>query len=307
MKIDLLFAATSDYLPYALVSCLSAIEKSPNNSFEIHFLYADIVNEISFNQRQDTFDLVKNVLESRKVKIHFYDVSKYMNLFKGQNIGMWGEAVSYTHYMYLLASKVLQLDKVIYLDTDIVVNTDLADVWNKKMNKYALALATPSGLEKVADQSNSGFMILNLKKWRELNLFTDLLQFGKTLNRCALCDQNLIYHYFTKKHANLVFYLDKNYNTFAHLVKTPLSKIKILHFAMATFKPWSDHHYSMRGNELWWYYARMTPFYEKFQLQINKRLFINKKNKFKKFKCQLMARFSFGSSKQKYLQKLKNL
>ena len=45
-KIHLLFGATSDYLPYAVLTTISAALKT-NRNIIIHFMYADIVKSIS--------------------------------------------------------------------------------------------------------------------------------------------------------------------------------------------------------------------------------------------------------------------
>ena len=54
--IELLFAATSDYLPYAVVTAISAIDNANGRPVNIHFMYADIVKPISDTERQSCFE-----------------------------------------------------------------------------------------------------------------------------------------------------------------------------------------------------------------------------------------------------------
>ncbi|MBO7656407.1 MAG: hypothetical protein J6S80_01625 [Alphaproteobacteria bacterium] len=267
--IDILFAATSDYLPYAIVTAMSAIEMAMGRPVNVHFMYADIVKPISDTERQSYFDRAKNTLAGVGAKIFFYDITELMPMLDGQNIGMWGREVSLTHYFYLLAPIVLpkNISRAIYLDTDIIVNCDLSDVFNMKMGDKLLAMGEPRGFEEMGDDvSNSGFVMLNLDQWRKENTINTLLEFGKTVQDKQFCDQNLLYQYFTKSHPDRLMLVDKRYNIFPQLFpEMTCEEIKIMHFTgFYSHKPWLDATGRQRCSEYWWKYARQTAFYEMF-------------------------------------------
>ena len=83
------------------------------------------------------------------------------------------------------------LDKVIYLDVDVIINKPIDELWNIDIDNYLLGAVTDYGMEfhwfhKYFDKQqyiNSGVMLINLNKWRELNVdkyFIDgALKYGK--------------------------------------------------------------------------------------------------------------------------------
>lgn len=267
--IELLFAATSDYLPYAVVTAISAIDNANGRPVNIHFMYADIVKPISDTERQSCFERAVITLAGVGAKIFFYDITRFMSMLDGQNIGRWGREVSLTHYFYLLAPNVLPktLSRVIYLDTDMIVNCDLSEVFDMKMGDKLLAMGAPRGFEEMGDDvSNSGFVVLNLDKWRDENALKTLLNFGRGIHGEQFCDQNLLYQYFTKRHSDRLLLIDKSYNIFPQLFPemTP-NDMKIMHFTgFYSHKPWLDCSGRQRCSEYWWNYARQTAFYEMF-------------------------------------------
>ncbi len=319
--VHILFAATSDFLPQATVTALSAIDHlKPKTKAHIHFLYADIVKPISENMRNNFFERAKRSIESLGATISFYDVSDQIHLFDGQNIGMWGKEISLTHYMYLLAPNVLDVDKAIYLDTDMIVNCDLSEVYNIDFGNHLLAMGAPRGQEEMGDDvSNSGFVFLNLKLWRQENTLKQLVDFGEKLPRARFCDQYLLYQYFTKHNPHLLMLVDKSYNIFPQLFpEMDISDIKVLHFTgWHNIKPWVDVKGEQRGGDLWWFYARKTGFYESFVCQLSTQSFNKNTNALKQsiekelerrdaWKYKLIYKLSLGKMRQKYKQKYKN-
>ncbi len=275
-SIELLFGATSNFLPYAVVTALSVIENAEGRPVNIYFLYADIVTPISDEYRNNIFEITKTFFKDLNVRIYFYDVSDKLYLLEGQNIGMWGKEVSLTHYFYLLAPLFLpkKVEKVIYLDTDMIVNCNISDAFNIDMENFLIAMGAPRGYEEMGDDvSNSGFVMLNLKQWRKENTLSTILEFGRNLPRGRFCDQFLLYNYFTKNNSERLMLLDKNYNIFPQLFNDiDIKDIKILHYTgYNSIKPWNDKNFVQRGGFLWWKFARKTPFYESFICSLLKK------------------------------------
>lgn len=287
--IHLLFAATSDFLPYATLTAVSVKDniKDINTKLCIHFMYADIVKPISDSERNNIFEAAKYTFEKNDIEFEIYNVEEYIPMFEGQNVGMWGKEISFTHYMYLLAPIILKnIEKVIYLDTDMVVNCDLSEVYNIDLSRKLIAMGSPRGMEEMGDDvSNSGFSVINLNQWRTENTLEILLNFGKILPRERFCDQNLLYQYFTKNNPDRLLLVDKEYNIFPQVFESiNLDNIKILHFTgFKSIKPWIDINSKQRAGFLWWEYARKTAFYERFLFNaINYAIDIKKEIKPKK-------------------------
>lgn len=270
-EIDLLFASTSDYLPLIVVNAISIVKNlSCDYKVNLHYLYADIVKPISNEKRTNIFETAENTFKKFDINFLSYDITNLIPLLKGQNIGMWGESISFTHYMYLLAPLVLKdIEKVIFLDADMIVNCDLTEVYNIELGEKLLAMAAPRGMEEMGDDvSNSGFVVLNLAQWRKENILEKLLEFGRQLPKSRFCDQNLLHQYFTLNNPNRLLLVDKLYNIFPQLFyEIPLNEIKILHYTgWNCTAPWKDSNLEQRGSFLWWEYAKETTFYEYFLL-----------------------------------------
>ena len=266
MVVHIVFAATSDYAPFALTTSLSVVDKVKSEKCHIHFMYADIVRKIHHITREDTLDMMKSTLALHGADCSIYNIESLVYKLKGQNIGLWGESISLTHYFYLLAPEVLDVDKVIFLDTDMIVNTDLSEAYKTDMGNCLLGMGAPRGFESMGDDvCNSGFVVMNLNLWRKEKTLDTLLEFGRTIQKCNFCDQNLLHQYFTKKHADRLFLFDKSYNIFPQCFgDMKLCEMKILHYTgWGATKPWLDDLAHLgRATSLWWFYARQTPFYE---------------------------------------------
>lgn len=276
---EICFAATMDYLPYACVTAVSAIKNSGGRRIIVHFMYSEITGQkMPPAEKLATFDYARNtVAKYPGSSIKFYDISDKTHLLSGQNIGMWSKAISLTHYWYLLAPMTINSDKVIYLDTDMVVNCDLSGAFDFKMRDCLLGMAHQRpGIEELGDDCcNSGFIVMNLgRMWLE-NTLDSMLEFGRGQGKSKYCDQNLIYRYFTKKQPRRLALLDERYNMFPTSSGFGRSAdIKVLHFTGTDRKPFwpSDkkpfHPDTSLGMDLWWHAARETSFYEKFLFDI---------------------------------------
>lgn len=271
-EINLCFAATPEMIPYATVVAISVIKNmDPLYKLNIHFLYANL-NNIDNDQIIFFIECANSSFDDSNVSLNFYDVKKFMYIFEGQNIGMWGKEISLSHYMYLLLPIIVKnVDKIIYLDTDTIVNCDLPLLFSIDSDEYLLAMGAPRGYEEMGDDvSNSGFIFINLKKWIEEDILTKLVNFGRKLPKSNFCDQYLLHEYFKKNNRERLLLVDKLYNTFPQLMTDiSIKKIKILHFTgYEHIKPWNDMYFKQRGGFLFWKYARASSFYEYFLFNI---------------------------------------
>lgn len=95
--------------------------------------------------------------------------------------------------------ELLNEDKVLYLDGDILVKEDLSELFHNNIEDYLAGVIIDSGsiyykhqyVEKVEHYFNSGVMLLNLKKFRDEDITSKLIQTKKNLTDSNLMDQNV--------------------------------------------------------------------------------------------------------------------
>ncbi|EOH7550267.1 glycosyltransferase family 8 protein [Campylobacter jejuni] len=219
----------------------------------------------------------KNKLKFLNIGREFYVefIAVNQDLFKKLPNSSQSHISNETNYRFLVSTIKPNLDKCIFLDVDLVAVGDISKLWEICIDDYYMAA--------VSDQAplhseswtlklplpydylyvNTGVTLINLKKWREDNiqelLFQNSAQYAEILQ---FPDQDTLNITLYKK----IKYLSHIYN--AMPVQTyynekqkqeAFSNPQIIHWA-GYKKPWKfpDAPYA----EMFWHYARQTPFYE---------------------------------------------
>jgi lipopolysaccharide biosynthesis glycosyltransferase len=117
--------------------------------------------------------------------------------------------ISKAAYARLLMGQLLppDIDRVLYLDCDLIVRGDLGDLWNTDLDGKTIGAVSDSlsysrhsilGLPQGAPYFNSGVMLIDLRRWREMDVGGRSLKFAREhpdrlqwWDQCAL---NLILH-----------------------------------------------------------------------------------------------------------------
>jgi lipopolysaccharide biosynthesis glycosyltransferase len=101
-------------------------------------------------------------------------------------------------YYRVMAGAIFEESKIIYLDSDILVHGSLVELWETDLKAYPLAAVSDPliqdfhrlNLEPAQGYFNSGIMLLNLDRWRELGLGEQVLTFIKKFpNKVHYADQ----------------------------------------------------------------------------------------------------------------------
>jgi lipopolysaccharide biosynthesis glycosyltransferase len=163
----------------------------------------------------------------------------------------WGSSVM--AYARLILSEMVQHNRAIYIDSDAIVQTDLIELWNvdigrsvmgatidivaKNLGNAQLPIAE-LGLSESAPCLNSGVLVMNLQRWRELAITAQSLSYLRRWPKHALnWDQSAL---------NVVLYnnwfpLETTWNTPAWYADTAregcMLDARILHF-IGPHKPW---------------------------------------------------------------------
>lgn len=194
--------------------------------------------------------------------------------------------VSLAAYNRLLIAELLPevCEKAIYLDCDLIIKGDLEQIWQIDLKEnYALAvpdiwinsLSAPDGLlnyeelglDANAKYFNSGVMIINIKKWREDNIFSRSVDyFTKNKHYVRYHDQDILNALLAEKWSEI----DPRWNVtpiihdYAGWKESPFSEeiynnlIQdpwIIHFA-SEFKPWNSRKTLLKEN--FFHYVDMT-------------------------------------------------
>lgn len=265
------FCIDNNYIQHCAAMMTSVIENNRGGGITFHLLGDGITSE----NAQRLSDWIHGFAG---VDMRIYPINK--DNFKVFPVGDAYVNIS-TYFRLLIPTLLTDIDKVIYLDCDVVVNGSLAELWNTDVDNYALAAVRDRindyvrvynrlGYNMHDGYVNAGVLLINLKRWREDNVFDKA---KKIAARMPLAlknhDQdiiNLLYHgqiLMLPFRYNLLeyylytedwLYLDhKYYPEIIEACKNPV----IVHFCMPQ-KPWHVECFNPY-RELYYKYRKMTP------------------------------------------------
>lgn len=185
-----------------------------------------------------------------------------------------------TYFRFLIPQLAENIDKAIYFDSDIIVRNRLDDLWNINIDNYAIGVVPGQDNDKIQhfnrlnyDKNkgyfNAGVLLINLRYWRENNVFERLMKYvsnqGKNLKwqdqdalNYVIQDEKLILPIKYNLQEGMLFLmekieLDKKY--FKDLEEAIINPT-IIHYTSA-LKPWWKDCKHPYKNE-WWKYLQMT-------------------------------------------------
>lgn len=284
--IPIVFAFNDEYSKYFSVALQSLID----NSSETYF-YDVIIFSSDISERNKK--LLENMLP-QNFSLRFYNLTDFIN-DSFENIRL--EEKSYWSaeiYHRLFIPIVMKMYKrVLYLDSDIVINGDIIDIFkidfqNKKLlavtdtispiihlqeNQSRLKyMSAELGLKKLNKYFNSGMLVFNVENINIVEYESKLLETIKKQN-FLFPDQDILNILFENKtllvsskwnycsgvlryNPNFLEQIDGEYKSdFLNSGEKPI----IIHYT-SSYKPWNSK--VNDKDEIFWKYARITPFYE---------------------------------------------
>lgn len=197
-NINLAFVTDNAYYRQTFVSMNSVLNTCEKSLYlKIYFfdvgIHQDNIRELSMH--------IKNIPNA---ELHIINIdSKNINNFKTHT------HVSSSAYAKIYLAQYIPEDYVIYLDGDIICLYDISKLWEKIDEKYSICAVhnpgytydnTIMGLPLEAKTFNSGVMLLNLKKIRDISAPQALLEATLKYNGKTRLHDQAIY--------NKVFYQD---------------------------------------------------------------------------------------------------
>lgn len=277
-KIPIFLISNNKYVPYLLV-CITSILYNTNSYVEFYIIESDICN---FRK-----NIIKNLEKKfNNCKINFIksDLSKFHGLYLRQNF-------TYDTYNKLLIPDfVKDIKKAIYLDSDIIALDDISKLYSENIDKYGLGAIEEYAeeqwqirLKKIFDINsklkhfNSGVLLINCDFWRKNDITKKLLDLAKYYkDKTPLQDQGILNKFFhnnykvldDKYNLTVVWEKEKNLpNEFINRISIAKENVVIRHFIYD--KPWNTNYYKFEDKKIdmfgfheFWFFAKMTDFYD---------------------------------------------
>lgn len=265
MNLHVVMASDDGYAPYMGTSILSLLENNVK-SFETINLYI-IDNGISEANRKK---LTQQSDAFQNVNTSFFDLTeRFLTLHPVVENG-WDNTIYGRFFLDDVVDE--SAEKVLYLDSDTIVNASLKELISTDIKEYCLAGVADLSEKKqkeFLDMSpscryiNSGVLLVNMKKWRELKIPEKLIEFVNTFPKklptpdqdainavCGsmtlilplkynfgwmLSERRLKWDYYK---ADFRYSYEEVYDT----IKDSYANVAIFHF-FGPLKPWRKHEY----------------------------------------------------------------
>lgn len=338
---SIVFAPDNNFCKYFGVALQSLIENSSS------LKYYDIIvldSNIDNNNKRLLYSMLPKNFNLRFFNIEEFLKEKFNNIeLKPKN--NWSIAMFYRIFIPIIMQK---YSRVLYLDSDIVLNNSIDELFNIdfqnnhilavrdtiaplleyiKYKKRQIYMKKILNLNNPYNYFNSGMIMFNIKEIEIENYLSNFLFLFKD-ERLLYPDQDILNKIFENKikfiHSKWNYlYGEMAWNkNFVNLISGEYKKEfiegmnypSIIHFTSPK-KPWNCP--SADYAEIFWKYARKSPFYEEIiysnmKSQIISRTTINnaihRKSIYLNYlRCKILKIFSFGKIRNHYEEKCERL
>lgn len=177
------------------------------------------------------------------------------------------------------------VDRLLYIDVDMIVNAPIGEMYHRNFNGKNLLVCENAGgyidtMSRFNDRQkkmfsdmidngvryfNAGMMVMNVENMRKEYNFDVYVEAMKEWDfEMVAPDQDLLNYL----HWNQIEYLDsKKYNYFSRIAheqgvgyEEGKETLGIIHYTDE--KPWETRNYHYPIEQIWWDYAKKTPFYD---------------------------------------------
>ena len=156
------------------------------NSSKGSITFNIVIDESVSNSDKDS--LLNIAVNTPSIEIVFHTIDGHLfDSFPNLGNGIYISKATY-YRLYLTEILPNTIDKVLYLDCDMIVRKDLTDLWNTNIEEVAVGVTLDGmdGLIQLYNRLayplekgyfNAGMLLINLKYWREKNVFQQSLSF----------------------------------------------------------------------------------------------------------------------------------
>lgn len=273
-RMNVCIALNRKYVRYAYVMLTSLMVNNPDYDVQVYALNNELTTE--------DVSLLGGLCEQYGGSLHDMKVDP-ADFLKGMHLTeMWSKE---TLYRLSLVDVIPEdVDRILYLDIDMIVAKDIRELYEMDFgDKYFVATRDVPTVQPIPDNDpryflfrdhdftndwyiNAGMMLWNLKALKGRYHLSSYMDVAAAHNyNIPVLDQDLLnlVHWGQMKYADPFVYdcftiITKEENDEEQDGRRPKAAA-IIHYAGA--KPWRAGLQSS-ANEIWWQYAKMTPFYE---------------------------------------------
>lgn len=269
--INVAAALNSKYMRYTYVMLTSLFMNQPDVCIHVYLLHNDLTEE-------DKLQLT-SLSEMHHNDITFLHIDKANFPIELPTTNEWPiEAYFRLMLLDILPS---EIDRLLYIDVDMIVNKPVKELYHTDFEgKFFCVCRDMPTVFPFSDERdaifaehikggftyfNSGLMLWNIKALREQGYcFEGYMNRMKELDYAVLApDQDLLNYVHWKQ---LKFVDEYQYNLFSRMAyrngihyEEVKEETTIVHYA--GMKPWSGEYIHYDIEQLWWDYAKETPFY----------------------------------------------
>ena len=270
---NIVTALNKEYVRYTIVMLTSLCYNNHNERI-VAYLLNDELDE-------SDQELFKTSLARFDIEIIPLCVDRSYFSDRIRTTDMW----SIEAYYRLMLPDILpsDVDRLIYLDVDIIVNKSISKFYNMNFGDLEIIATQDSNgripwddmgsvrkkmfepmIKKGYRYINSGVMLMNMSLIREKYSFMDYVDAMEEWDyEMVAPDQDIINYVHWEK----IGYVDADYYDlmvgFAHAegmtYEDAVENVAVLHYSGQ--KPWHNKYFHFPIQQIWWDYAKMTPFY----------------------------------------------
>ena len=240
--IPIFFTIDEKYVPYLDVAIRSMIKNSSEEyCYKVKVLYQGLNEE-----QKKAISSLSDIKENFDVELVYMDEKMDSMTSKEKNWFKWTISI---YFRLFIAEMFPEFDKGIYLDSDIVVIDDIAKMYNSDLGENILGAVHDYSIEDVpifveyiekavgvpiGEYVNSGVLLMNLKKMRELEFTKNFMRLLNTYHFDNVApDQD----YFNAMCNGKILYLDYAWDTMPMQGEEKVKKPNIIHYNLLK-KPW---------------------------------------------------------------------
>jgi len=166
-KLNIAYSCNEAYIQHTGISMLSLFENNKDfDEIDVYFITKDVSDE--------SILLLQELTEKYQRKLIIIPFEKLCSRLKINNMGRHIETV----YSKLFFSQLEGIDKILYLDSDTIVDSSLESLWEKNIEEYLVAGVRTFTIDAIEDLGlkkndiliNDGIVLMNLNKFRKLNI-----------------------------------------------------------------------------------------------------------------------------------------
>lgn len=262
------FFSNKKNIPYTAVSIQSIIDYAcANKAYKIYVFHSDLSQ--SDEQR------IHSLSDKANVSICCIRLLPEILLKNGKNLFAQNKIINYdAYYRFFVPELLADYPKVLYLDSDVILQDDISKIFESDLNgsvvggchnlmidssAAGLYIEEKLDLEK-ENYIDDGVLLFNVAEWQKekrTEKIFQLLDSDKTpqdvLNVACRNQLTLLPPQWDCLQGNL--FEQDNFIWYENIYKNA----HLIHYA-GLLKPWNRT--DLELSELWWKYARKTPFYE---------------------------------------------